>query len=199
MIFQFFNGKFASIVFSKAFGSFRSFAVGTCRTALPRLPSGTAEICLGSAGWRPARGEHRRNFGEAGESDTSSSLISVFHSFTFENHWRSEKYRFNASPHLVKPCKTLTKRFSVRCFRCEKRARRFFRQRGSPWDHHGITMVAVQQVPNFEEVMQQALEVSVVQKEDKQQAPRATFDTTCLTRLFVFGPCFIWRISPKTW
>jgi hypothetical protein len=35
----------------------------------------------------------------------------------------------------------------------------------------------VQQVPNFEEVMQQALEVSVVQKEDKQQAlPR---NTTC--------------------
>jgi len=99
MIFQFSMGSLHH-VFSKAFGSFRSFAVGTCRTALPRLPSGTEEICLGSAGWRPARGE-TGEIGEIGETDTSSSLISVFHSFTtFENHWRSEKYRFNASPHL---------------------------------------------------------------------------------------------------
>ena len=65
---------------------------------------------------------------------------------------------------------------------------------GSPWDHHGITMVAVQ-VPNFEEVMQQALEASVVQKEEKQ-APRATFDTTCLTR-HVFDHVLFDEFPPK--
>ena len=82
-------GAFDRLLLARAVQPFLVFQVELKRYALEVLDGDQPEAKTGE-------------IGEAGETDTSSSLISVFHSFTtFENHWTSLKYRFNASPHLL--------------------------------------------------------------------------------------------------